>query len=83
MNYRCGYNGTASATQTERLNAETTIEWTRADPKVHIVKELVDNPIAMYEIANKYIVGAWCDEVQAFHADLLPAGDSTPTEGAT
>ena len=83
MTYRCGYNGHAAATRTTALDAEPTITWTQADDRIHIAKELVDEPRAMYVIGEKYLVGSWCDEVQAFHATLLPAGDSTPTEGAT
>lgn len=69
--YRCGHNGTATATRTDRLNAEPSIVWTRADEKIHVSQELVDNPTAMYEIARKYVVGSWCDEAQAFHAMLI------------
>ena len=74
MTYRCGYYGHAAATRTDRLNAEPSIVWTQADEKTHISKELTDNPTAMYEIARKYVVGSWCDEAQAYHAQLIKAG---------
>lgn len=73
MSNRCGYNGTATVQEHRPggWESEPTYGWLQADPLIHVASELVDDPHASAQIALKYDIGSWCDEVQAFHATLI------------
>lgn len=61
--YSCGFNGTATVTQWMGG-----IEWNHTDEKMHVAKEVVEKHTSL--LGQKYDVGEWCEEAQAYHATL-------------
>lgn len=60
----CPIDGTVIVSMTD-LGVPT---WLRADPETHISDELLRDPEARAFLEGRYVLGAWCEDMKAWHA---------------